>query len=597
MRPLRLCLLALLGLALLMPASGVGAASAGRDGTTATPAAAKKKKKKGKAKKRRACVRRVKKKMKHRSAKARRRAIARRCRKPRKKKRPPVARPAPAPAPPAAPPRTEGGIDDAVVVAVLDGGLNPYHWDFLASKMPQHQDADPGNDLPLDRPAAEWLPGVAQAGFAGFDRLDLTLDAADPDASSEQLHDDDDARWSAVKASSPDKPYGYWIPGTKVIGAVDFSDAGQLYQGVDAHGVGTTSSAVGNLHGTCPECLLVFVDTGDTPEEGEEAINWVMRQPWIDAISNSYGFSLVYRDRIWSGSHTELQRQASERGQSIFFSAGNGNDGAFVVPNTTEFSSQEGPDWIVTVGAVSPGDGNYYGADSGSGSYTGAGKPADIAGIGSDYPTAYTADSVGGTGSSGFGGTSNATPQVAGMYARALYRARTLLPGPSRVQDGGLVASGGGFACAAERPDCELGDARLTAGELRTRLFAGALHSESGFAVYSAGAGADQSLPAIGEEEFLNEGHGSYNGRESGDRDAWLGEFDRIVAPMEGRAKPLERPAGEREWMIVDSYCRQSNWGAWPGGYFVEGATELPGADPAWPVRSLREETCPGGPP
>ena len=48
--------------------------------------------------------------------------------------------------------------------------------------------------------------------------------------------------------------------------------------------------------------------------------------------------------------------------------------------------------------------------------------------------------------------------------------------------------------------------------------------------------------------------------------------------------------------MIVDSYCRQQNWGKWGGGYYVEGQTEVPGSDPAWPIRSGRAEACPGGP-
>ncbi len=65
---------------------------------------------------------------------------------------------------------------------------------------------------------------------------------------------------------------------------------------------------------------------------------------------------------------------------------------------------------------------------------------------------------------------------------------------------------------------------------------------------------------------------------------------------MEGRRPELERPAGELEWMVVDSYCRQENWGAWKLGYYVDGQTELPGPDPKWPARSSYEETCPGGP-
>lgn len=487
---------------------------------------------------------------------------------------------------------------DAVVVAVLDGGITPYHWDYLASKMPQHLDDDPRNDLPLNRPPDEWLHDFPspKKTFADYAALDLTLEEKNPEVSPASLDARDAAVWAKVKQSEAGSINYYWMPGTKVIGAVDFGTT-KMHSATSAHGVGTTSSAVGNLHGTCPECLLVFVQTGSRAQ-GEAAIEWAMAQPWIDVISNSYGYSLAYRDRIYSGSNTEAQRKASERGQTILFSAGNGNDGAFAVPNTTSFSSQEGPDWIVTVGALTPGEDNYYyqqgylgqQADQSAyhASYFGHGKPADVAGIGSNYPSAYTATTIGGTGSSGFGGTSNATPQVAGTYARALYMARKAMAGASRIQSDGVIAFGD-YRCGAKRPSCELGDGALTAEELRTRLFHGAVHTEAGF---SGPTGIGQ-LPAIGEEEFLNEGHGSYFGRETGRIKDYLKEFDRVLLPLLGRAKPLERPEGEREWMIVDSFCRQHIWGSWTDGYYIEGKTELPGRDPMWPLRSAIEQGCP----
>jgi len=487
-------------------------------------------------------------------------------------------------------PSGEGGPRDAVVVAVIDGGITPYHWDYLASTMPQHIDRDSANDLPLDQAPHTWLPGFPNpAGeFKSYRALDLTLDEKNKNTLIASLDARDAQKWSSVKVSTPKKLHYYWMPNTKVIGAITF-DESRIHGQPNNHGVGTTSSSVGNLHGTCPECLLLFIEYADA-ESGEAAIEWAMRQPWIDVISNSYGFSLAYRDRLYSGSNTKLQRAASTRGQTIFFSAGNGQDGAFVVPNTTIFSSQEGPDWIVTVGAVSPGRENPYEpiesqfADHAS--YSGHGKPADVAGVGDAYPTAYTSDTVGGTGTSGFGGTSNATPQVAGMYARALYLARTGMRGPSRMQDGGVIAVGD-YDCASKRRDCELGDGKLTASELRTRLLHGALHTPAGMT--PAGYG---QLPPIGEEEFLNEGHGSYFGRELGTK-AYLKEFDRILAPLQGRAKPMPRPDGELEWMVVDSFCRQHLWGAWKGGYYLDGKTELPGADASHPIRTWIEFMCP----
>ena len=479
----------------------------------------------------------------------------------------------------AAGPASARGADDATVIAVIDSAFSPYHWDFLASQMPQAKDSDPSNDLPLTTSPAEWLPGFPGAGaFDSYNQLDLSLEEKDPEAQLIAFDTADKPKWDTVKPSSAEELNYYWMPGTKVIGALDFG-GNQIHGDSGQHGMGTSSVSVGNIHGTCPECLLVFISYGDKVS-GEAAIEWALDQPWIDAISNSYGFSAAYRDRIYSDSNTQAQRRATERGQTIFFSAGNGQANDFAVPNTTTFSSQEGPDWIVTVGAVAPET---------HASYSGHGKPADIAGIGSSYPASYGAVTVSGTGEGGFGGTSNATPTIAGTYGRALYMARRALSGPSRVQRGGVVATGGRFRCGKVRPGCELGDSKLTAAELRNRLFKGAIHSEAGTTISSFGVG---NVGPVGEEEFLNEGHGSYYARETGNLRDWLKEFDRIMGPMEGRARELKRPAGEREWMIVDSYCRQHLWGRWGGGYYMPGKTQLPGRDPEYPIRSSWESSC-----
>ncbi len=522
-------------------------------------------------------------------------AAMRKCRKkPIRKPVTPAAPPAAAPAPVTAAPRVEGGVDDVTVVAVLDGGINPYHWDFLSAKLPQHQDGERGNDVPLDRPASEWLPGFG--GFASLQQIGLPLDANDPDAGfgpTEPLQ--------KLKTSTAETRNAYWLPGTKVIGAMmmadEVTDTGNLWDptdGQDAHGVGTTSSLVGNIHGTCPECLLFFIDYGNTTASAEAAIEWAESQPWIDVISNSYGHGGRV-PKFYAGSNVEAQRKAVERGQEIVFSGGNGVENGYVAPNPTTFSSQKGPDWILTVGAATPGEDNHYEADSDGGAYSGAGKPVDVAGVGSDYPNANGATTVSGVGRFGFGGSSNAAPTVAGLYARSLYLARSALAGPSRVQSGGVIAQGEPVACGAKRADCELGDGRLTEKELRTRLLHGAVNSAGG-TNFTGAAGTGPSAPGVGEEELMGEGHGTYFARQAGpDSDEWLTELERIVGPMFGRAEVLERPAGEAEWFVVDSYCRQDMWGDWRLGDYVDGVTALPPADPAWPVRTAYARTCPGG--
>ncbi len=473
-----------------------------------------------------------------------------------------------------APPAT--GPDDVVVVAIIDGGFDPYHLDWVAKEMPQHRDDDPTNDLPLGEAPHTWLPGFPEASaFATYDRLDLTMPIFG-DEPRQGLDAEDREQWEKVETSTADATHYYWIPDSKVIGVVDFDDH-DVHAGGGSHGSGTSSVSVGNVFGTCPQCVAVFIDYGDATT-AEDATNWALDQPWIDVVTNSWGLSTGLRDRVYNGSDVGRQRAASERGQTILFSAGNGQANTFTAPNTTLYSSQEGPDWIITVGAISPS----------GGSYTGHGKPADVSSIGTDYPASNCASHV--QCRDTFGGTSNATPVVAGMYARALHEARVALPGPSRVQEDGVVARGPAIGCGDARPDCELGDGVLTAEELRDRLLKGAVHTPQGYAATLFG-GAAPTPRTSWEDEFLTEGHGSYFGRMNSDEE-WLTELARIVDPMLGTAPALERPDGEAEWFVVDSFCRQQLWGFWDDGYYVDGETELPPRDPAWPRRSAIMGNC-----
>ncbi|HVE63093.1 MAG TPA: S8/S53 family peptidase [Mycobacteriales bacterium] len=489
----------------------------------------------------------------------------------------------------AAPAPRQSGPDDAVVVAVIDFGISPYHWDYLASKMPQAQNRDRSDDLPLRKPPHTWLPGFPKpSAFASYNRLDLTLDEVDDGASLKELDAADKEKWAKVQPSSVKEQHVYWMPGTKIIGsmawAAEDTPRGTMIRNnvQSAHGTGSNSVSVGNLNGTCPECLLFFIDLENaTVAEGEDAINWAMKQSWIDVITNSYGYSAAERDRLYDGSDVELQRTATERGQTVLFSAGNGHGSAFTVPNQTLMSSQEGPDWIVTVGATDPKHNRNY---------PGAGKPADIAGVGSGYPSAYNASST--TNGATFGGTSNATPTIAGTYSRALYLSRRQLAGPSRIQAKGVIATGRG-SCGPVRRDCELRDGVLTGAELRNRLFQGATPSNGGFTDLTSTAQA----PKAADERYFSEGHGTYRARlnrpKTGDGE-WLAEFQRLWGPLSGTAAVPARPADERDWMLVDSWCRQQIWGPWNGGYFVKGKTALPGPSPTAPSRTAYQQGCTG---
>jgi hypothetical protein len=478
----------------------------------------------------------------------------------------------------AAPHAAPAAAGDATVIAVIDSGFSPYHQDFLASRMPA--DARP----PLSKAPHTWLPGFPKPSqFASYSPLQLTLSDED-DVTMKELHDQDQDQWDTVEESNDAAVRYRWIPGTKVIGALTFGSGtggGTIYgTGGTEHGMGSASSAVGNTFGTCPQCLLVFIEYTDR-RSAEQALTWVHNQPWIDAVTNSYGFSagLVVRDRIYNGTDVETEKKASQRGQSTFFSSGNGLENAFTVPNSTLLSSQEGPDWVITVGATDPKNDRDY---------TGTGKPADVAGIGRGYPTSYGSTTT--SNGKNFSGTSNATPQVAGTYGRALWEARRTLSGPSRTQIGDVVAKGAPVRCGAARRACELGDGTLTATELRTRLLHGAAPTVGGF---TDGVGLGATTPAIADLRFAAEGHGTYRGKLD---EQWNSIFaTRVMGPLLGRAAAPERPAGEVEWFRVDSACRQHIWGEWEGGYYLdEKRTPQPSADPlGWPTRTAIQQACP----
>jgi hypothetical protein len=457
------------------------------------------------------------------------------------------------------------GRGDVTVIAVIDDAYNPYHLDFLGSRMPQHTDSDPSNDLPLNVPPQDWIPGYQS--HVPPTALPVTLPS--PASNPNTLRTADASVWSQVRSGTP-----YWLPGTKIVTAITFG-SGQIVGTSGAHGAGTSSVSAGNIFGSCPECVVVFVQY-DSQATAQSAVRWATRQPWIDVITNSWGFSTAVRDNITWYSDPGVTKAAAERGQSIFWSAGNGQANAFDAPVTTTHSSDKGPDWIIHVGAISP---------SGS-SYSGAGKPVDVAGVGSSYPASYGA--VNATNGGTFSGTSNATPTLAGTFARSLYLARRALAGPSKTQDSLVIATGEPMACGSARPDCELGDGVLTSIELRNALFAASKRTAQGMNV--AGVG---NAPVSDEIEFANEGYGSWFVRaQRGRDDLWLAEFDRLWLPLIGEAQFDARATGEKDWFIVDSYCRQQLWGDWTLGEFVRGETSLPGTDTAYPVRSGLQQAC-----
>lgn len=430
------------------------------------------------------------------------------------------------------------------VVAVVDDAFNPYHFDLVGHQHPWNRDTTSANDVNLFADPATYIEG-----YPGAQALPISI-PTDPGEEIADLQQVDASLWAQMAPSSADQANLHWLPGTKVIGALNFSGS-FLDEENDGdrpnslHGTRSAASAAGNWHGACPECLVVLVE-GFEPE----ALRWAASQPWIDVVSNSYGHSTapVVRDNLYTGGPIETTRAASEAGQFVVFSAGNGLANAFGVPTHTYTSSEKGPDWMITVGAVAPGSNDTY---------VGAGKPVDIASIGSGYP------STGGTTANGTGthsGTSNAAPVVAGTLAKVLQLSRQLLDDTTSGHADGIVAQGDPVTCGPILPACPLGDGVLTRAELRDLVFHNVLPSPTKVSC------CQTTMPST-EHAYYHQGHGIVHGILDG-RPVHRDQVDAMVAVATGDQEPPERPTGETDWFVIDSKCRQKIWGSWSGGSY-----------------------------
>jgi len=437
----------------------------------------------------------------------------------------------------------EHTLRPVTVVAVVDNAFSPYHFDFIGSQHPWNKDMDATNDFDASADPAGYIPG-----HPGATPLTLTLPTAASEVVSDRASGVDAAAWASMQASSlATGIHLYWLPGTKIVGAVHFG--GGFVGTNDDHGTRSAASTAGNVHGTCPECLFVLVQDG----AANAGLIWAASQPWIDVVTNSYGHggpvqgaSLgLTRDNMYWDGPVAATRAASEAGQTIVFSAGNGLVNAFDVPMFTYWSSEKGPDWFVTVGAVDPDEHQTY---------SGAGKPVDVSSIGNAYP------SSGGTTANGVGthsGTSNAAPTTAGYFGEVLQRAREALGDVTPGHAGGVVASGTPIACGSAVINCALGDGVLTRRELQDLVLLNVL--PSGQVVM-----ADTVWPST-DYNYYYQGHGVLSGRYGGDA-KYLAETAQMMGNARGEAASPTRPAGESNWFIVDSKCRQHIWGAWTGG-------------------------------
>jgi outer membrane protein assembly factor BamB len=175
------------------------------------------------------------------------------------------------------------------VLALVDSGINPYHAAFRDPSVQARQHP------------CTYLPGYPCSAQA----LPITLDAP----TYAEAYAQDKPLWDAVENGKL-----YWIPGTKVVGAIRMGSGGvdcpllqapplTIVRGdtaglgacpaerriLDDHGHGTmtASRAAGNEHSLCTDCRIVAIEG-----LGAAGVRWAADQGWIDVQSNSW-LSLV----------------------------------------------------------------------------------------------------------------------------------------------------------------------------------------------------------------------------------------------------------------------------------------------------------------
>lgn len=316
------------------------------------------------------------------------------------------------------------------VVAVIDTGINPYHQAFR-DRTPLAQ-----------RYPGDYLPAYPR----GVPALRLTLDA--PDLQS-ALAKDCARVWSRVRDGQL-----YWVPGTLIVGVMSFGTAGQALCGADAptpvldtgHGTMVASRAVAAGYGACPECRLValqavpsgvsVVNLGRDGDAARAAVAWAGSQArWIDAQSNSWSPALPHdptgQSGILSGS-APLARAVEQAATAhlTFFSSGNGLGSTSLAPGRTTLGWSHATPSVLLVG----------GHDSGR-VLDWPNQPVHLAG---DACANVAADGRSTTSSPPDfgGGTSAASPWVAGAAVRQLVAARRVLGAPGTGVSDGVVARG-----------------------------------------------------------------------------------------------------------------------------------------------------------
>ena len=316
----------------------------------------------------------------------------------------------------------------SAVVALVDTGINPYH-EVFRDRSPRAY-----------RHPSTYVPGFPRSAQA----LRLTLDAPDYVAA---VRADCRTVWSKVEPGRL-----YWFPGTRVVGAISFSNRSNhnlcptpILDG-EGHGTMVASRAAAAGFGACPECLVVSVQVplafpvhqGKEPQESlVEALGWLGdNASWIDAESNSWTPGVPAWDPSGEtgmmSNNPELTRSIESAAARHLGLWASGNGVAYkygVAGHPTTVSPHVTPS-VIAVGAHDSGHVVAW-----------HGAPPHVVSDGCDS-WAAAHDHLTESGDTIGGGTSAATPFAAGGAARILLTARALLGDASTGVEDGVVARG-----------------------------------------------------------------------------------------------------------------------------------------------------------
>ena len=320
-----------------------------------------------------------------------------------------------------------------VVVAIIDSGINPYHRQFR-------------DDSPeAYRHPSTYLPGYPVNATA----LRLSLNETDLQTAIQK----DCAILESVAANQ-----WFWVPGTRIVGILlDEAFArepvkcgpGERFQRVfdlvTAHGTGVAGRAAGADTSLCPTCKIVMHQAGQTTS----SMHRIAKEPWIDLQSNSWAGYVHHQlpGNEGRGPH-RLARLATER-MVTFAASGNGErvrvDGPvdieqdFFTGIPPHLRPAQGHAGVIVVGAHDNGQVILW-----------PGTMPHVVADGWNTPTANQSSIAT---NRTMGGTSGATPFAAGVFARMVLEARTILKDSrTGLRDGSLAVAGPGATVPATGP-------------------------------------------------------------------------------------------------------------------------------------------------